>query len=638
MNRKQRRHSAKLGQIASSPLVKNAIAIVPGGSNPLVMGRGHHQAGRLAEAAACYRRVLAAEPDHAEALHLLGIVANQTGQHDLAVELITRAIKQDGQVSTYFSSLGMALSNRGKFDEAVAAYRHVIRLKPNSADAYSNVGAALSALGKLDEAVTAFREAIRINPDLAEAHYNVGNALRGLGKLDEAVAAYRHAVRIKPNIADAYSNLGAALGAQGKFDEAIIACREAIRIKPDLADAHCNLGNALCSQGKLDEALASCDQALTFRPDHASALNNRGTALHGLKRYDEALRSYDRALSLRPNYDNALNNRGATLHALKRYGDALESIDRALALRPDYMTFYNRGNALREFCRFDEALASYDQAIALKSDYADAFTNRALCKLLIGRYIEGWSDYEWRWDATDWPGKRSHYFPNWRGEDLQGRHLLVFSEQGLGDIIQFARYLPLLPRNSCRITFLTGSKMIRLLRPLTSGIEVVSTVGSEQKFDFQCPLMSLPHRFGTDLASIPNSVPYLRAEDDLIARWRERIGVHGFKIGIAWQGNPQLSIDRGRSIPLKEYLALARLPGVRLISLQKHHGLDQLGKLPDGVTIEALGRDFDTGPDAFVDTAAVIENLDLIITSDTSIPHLAGAFGRPTWIASAVRP
>ena len=230
------------------------------------------------------------------------------------------------------------------------------------------------------------------------------------------------------------------------------------------------------------------------------------------------------------------------------------------------------------------------------------------------------------------PSKRPK-FANWHGEDLEGRHLLVFSEQGLGDIIQFARYLPLLARNRCQITFLTGAKLIRLLRPLTSGIEVISTLGTERKFDFQCALMSLPHRFGTDLASIPNSVPYLRAEDALIARWRERIGAHGFKIGIAWQGNPQAPIDRGRSIPLTEYFALARLPGVRLISLQKQHGLDQLGELPDDVTIETLGEDFDNGPDAFVDTAAVMENLDLIITSDTSIAHLAGALGRSTWIA-----
>ena len=356
-------------------------------------------------------------------------------------------------------------------------------------------------------------------------------------------------------------------------------------------------------------------------------------ALHELKRLDEALASYDRALSLRPDHAEALNNRGSALQELKRYDEALASYDRALSLRPDYAeALNNRGNVLQELKRLDEALASYDKAIALKPDYADGFMNRALCRLLVGRYIEGWNDYEWRWDATDWPSKRPN-FANWHGEDLEGRRLLVFSEQGLGDTIQFARYLPLLARNRCQITFVTIAKLTRLLRPLTSGIEVISTLGAERKFDFQCALMSLPHRFGTDLASIPNSVPYLRAEDALIARWRERIGAHGFKIGIAWQGNPQAPIDRGRSIPLTEYFALARLPGVRLISLQKQHGLDQLSACLPDTTIETLGDDFDNGPDAFIDTAAVMENLDLIITSDTSIPHLAGALGRSTWVA-----
>ena len=418
-----------------------------------------------------------------------------------------------------------------------------------------------------------------------------------------------------------------------RYDEALASYDRALSLLPDYAEALNNCGITLHALKRYDEALASFDHALSVRPEYAEALNNRGNVLHELKRYDEALASYDHALSLRPDYAVALNNCGITLHALKRYDEALANHDRALSLRPDYAEALNsRGNALLELKRLEEALASYDKAIALKPDHADSLTNRALCRLLVGRYIEGWSDFEWRWDATDWPSKRPE-FANWHGEDLAERRLLVFSEQGLGDTIQFARYLPLLARNRCQITFLTNSKLARLLRPLTSGIKVISTLGTERKFDFQCALLSLPHRLGTDLASIPNSVPYLRAEEALIARWRERIGERGFKIGIAWQGNPQGKVDQGRSIPLAEYFALARVPGIRLISLQKQHGLDQVGELPGDVTIETLGEDFDKGPDAFIDTAAVMENLDLIITSDTSIAHLAGALGRSTWVA-----
>ena len=566
MNRKERRRAGKLGQIPSGPVVKTGTAVVPPDDADLVsVGRQHHQAGRFAEAEACYRRVLAAQPDNADALHLLGIIAHQTGRHDLAVGLVRQAIKQNGQNAAYFCSLGIALKNQGE----------------------------------LDEAVTAYRQAIRIKPDLAEAHSNLGNALRDQGKLDEAFTAYR----------------------------------QAIRIKPELAEAHFSLGNALRDLGRLNEAVASYDRTLSVRPDYADALNNRGATLHDLNRLDEALASYNRALSVQPDHVGTHNNRGNTLRELNRLDEALASYERALLVRPDHAgSLSNRGNALRELNRLDEALASCDKAIALAPHHADCRKNRAMCRLLAGRYIEGWSDYEWRWDATVSPGDRPN-FSNWQGEDLEGRRLLVFSEQGMGDTIQFARYLPLLAQNRCQLTFRTPAKFARLLRPLTGGIEVISRLAAEWKCDFQCALMTLPHRLGTDLASIPNSVPYLRAEDALIARWRERIGEHGFKVGIAWRGNPQGRIDQGRSIPLTEFVALARLPGVRLISLQKQHGLDQLGELPDDVTIETLGENFDNGPDAFIDTAAAMSGLDLVISCDTSIAHLAGALGRPTWIA-----
>jgi hypothetical protein len=254
--------------------------------------------------------------------------------------------------------------------------------------------------------------------------------------------------------------------------------------------------------------------------------------------------------------------------------------------------------------------------------------------LLLGRFKEGWQDYEWRWEARDFPSKRPDLnVPNWQGENLLGRHLLVYSEQGLGDIIQFARYLPLSLQRGCKITFLTSEKLARLFRHSIPSLHVVDTLQNLQGVDAQVALISLPYFFKTDLSSVPNRVPYLNAEAKLETAWRARIGTNGFKIGIAWQGNPVGAIDAGRSVPLKEFVRLSKIPEVRLISLQKHVGLDQLADLPEGAKIETLGDDFDSGPDAFIDTAAVMNSLDLIITCDTSIAHLAGALGRPTWLA-----
>jgi tetratricopeptide (TPR) repeat protein len=737
MNRKQRRRAAKVGQKPNRPVVKQTKVVLVDGAELLASGREHHQAGRLAEAEACYRRVPAGQPGHADALHLLGIIAQQRGRHDLAIEWINQAIKHNEHSAAYLCSLGISLNQLGKFDEAIIAYRQAIRIKPDFANAYSNLAGVLRSQGKIDEAITAYHHVIKIKPDLAEAFANLGNALSDQGDFDGAVAAYRRAVRLKPSLAEAHFWLANALRTQGKLDEALASYDRALNLRPDNAEvlnargailqqlkrfdealasydralafrsdyvealnnrgvtlqelkrfdealasydraltlrpdhAHTlyNRGVTLCELKRYDEALASYDRALTLRPDHADTLNNRGITLQRLKRYDEALVSYDHTLAFEPRHMGALNNRGITLQRLKRYDEALVSYDRALALEPrhvdaltnrgitlHWLTRYdealvsydralaleprhvdalaNRGTTLQELDRLDDALASYSRALTVRPDYAEAHFARSIALLLTGNHREGWPEFEWRWEAEHIAQKRPTINARpWRGEELEGRRLLVFAEQGLGDVMQFVRYLPLLAQKRCRLTFLCPAKLARLLRPLTDGIEVISAASPEREFDFQCALMSLPHRFGDDLTSIPNSVPYLRAENDLVAHWRGRIGDHGFKIGIAWQGNPDGQVDQGRSIPLREYLALARASGIRLISLQRCHGLDQLAELPEDATIETLGEDFDGGPDAFVDTAAVMSNLDLVITSDTSIAHLAGALGCRVWVA-----
>ena len=396
-----------------------------------------------------------------------------------------------------------------------------------------------------------------------------------------------------------------------------------------------NRAVAAYKERRFADAEQLCRAILAVKQDVFDALHLLAVAQTMLGRWKDALATYDRVLALRPDHAEALFNRAVTLQKLRRFEEALASYERALALRPDYVeALTNRGVAFRELRRLEEALASYEQALTLRPDYVEALNNRGIALLLAGEYKDGWHDFEWRLLLKDFPSRRPDInAPFWQGEELDGRRLLVFAEQGLGDIIQFARYLPLVAQRRCQLTFLTEAKLIRLLRPLTSGIKVISTLRTDQEFDYQCALMSIPHRLGTDLESIPNIVPYLRAEDALIARWRERIGERGFKIGIAWQGNPQGTIDRGRSIPLTEYFALAQLPRVRLISLQQHDGLNQLAAVPEEVTIETLGEDFDNGLDAFIDTAAVMSNLDLVITSDTSIAHLAGALGHRVWLA-----
>ena len=351
MNRKQRRRASKLGQIPGNPAANTGTVVVPPGhANLLGVGLKHHQAGRLAEAEAYYRRVLAAQPDHADALHLLGIVANQARRHDLAVQLISQAIKQNGERPDYFCSLGIALKNQGKLDEAVAAYR----------------------------------QAIRINPDLPEAHCNLGNALHDQDKLTESLASYDRALAVRPDYAEALYSRGVILQKLKRFEEALASYDRALTVRPDYAGALSNRGVILQKLKRFDEALASYDRALTVRPDYAEALSNRGNTLHELKRFEEALASYDRALAVRPDYAEALSNRGNTLHELKRFEEALASCDRALAVRPNFAeALYNRSVILQKLKRFEEALASYDRLLAAKADHPHAFSGVAHCVMRL---------------------------------------------------------------------------------------------------------------------------------------------------------------------------------------------------------------------------------------------------------------
>jgi tetratricopeptide (TPR) repeat protein len=566
----------------------------------LKRGLEFHKTGRLTDAEAIYRQILSTTPSHFEALYLLGILAYQRGNYVDAVRQIDRALEVNPEIASAHRDRGVTLHLLKRFDEALASHDRAIALKPDYAIAFINRGLALQELNRLDEALASYDQAIVLQPGFGEAFSNKGDALYQLKRFDEARASYDQAIAFRPGFAELFNNKGDALYELKRFDEAV----------------------------------ASYDQAIALKPGLAEAFSNKGDALYQLKRFDEALTSYDQAIALKPGLAKALNNKGNILNELERFDEGLVYFDRAIALKPDFAeAFNNRGNALKELRRIDEALASYDHAISFRPGFAQAFNNRALCKLLIGRYIEGWSDYEWRFEVSTSISRP--IFPNWQGEDLAGRRVLVFAEQGLGDVIQFARYLPLLERNRCQLTFLAPAKLTRLtrlLRSLRSEIKVISALSPEHMFDYQCALMSLPHRLGTNVASIPNSVPYLHAEDDLIVRWKERLKKHGFKIGIAWQGNPLALADRGRSISLNEYVPLARIPGVRLISLQTGYGLDQLAQLPKDVTIEILGQDFDDGPDAFIDTAAVISSLDLVITADTAIAHLAGALGCRTWV------
>ena len=493
--------------------------------------------------------------------------------------------------------LGLSSVQIGMLEEAIDAFKKCILLKPDYIDTYINIGVAFKNQGKLDEAIEAYKKCILLKPDYAEAYSNMGNALKEQGRLDEAIKAYKKCISLKPDYAEAYSHMGAALNVQGKLDEAIETLKKAILLKPDYIDAYINIGVAFKYKNKFEEAIKAYYKCLTLKPDNAEVYSNMGTVFKEQGKLEEALNVYNKAISINPNYATA---------------------------------YSNMGNVLKQQGKLEEALSVYDKAISINPDYAKAYYNSSFIHNLKGNLQEGLKLYEWRLKNKDVNVRSPRKRLIWDGDrSLLGKNFLVYEEQGLGDVIQFCRYLPLLKQKGADVTFIVKQKMHALLKTLDAEIILVESVSDNNNIDFETALMSLPFLFNTNLETIPSRIPYLFADNDKVMSWSKYLKKPTFKIGICWQGSKN-KIDFGRSFPLSLFKGISELPNVELISLHKGEGEDQIKDINFDLT--TLRDNFDTGEDAFVDTAAVMVNCDLIITSDTATAHLAGALGCRTWV------
>lgn len=431
------------------------------------------------------------------------------------------------------------------------------------------------------------------------AAFNEGLSAYQSGQLDAAVSGFQRALALNPTHALTCNNLGGVLNAQGKFEEAVALYQRSIELEPTLALPHNNMGVSLRSLHRYDEAVESITHAIKLRQDNPEAFNNLALTLVDLGRFSEAVIGYDVALSLKPNYAEALSNYGAVLREMGRPEDAISYFRRALALVPNL---------------------------------AMAHKNLGLTLLQIGDFAEGWRGYDWRWVADKIP-PRAYPKPLWQGEPLAGKTLLLYAEQGLGDAIQFSRFVPILAAQGARVILEVHPQLVALMRTLPGVADVVPLFKAPEAFDQFMALMSVPRVLGMTPQTIPSPIPYLSADPARVAMWRDRIGTHGVKIGIVWQGNVESPSLARRSASLASFAPLSKIDGVRLISLQKPPKNGAIDPNLASLGVETLGPDFDAGPDAFLDTAAVMQNLDLVVTIDTSVAHLAGALGRPVWIA-----
>jgi tetratricopeptide (TPR) repeat protein len=591
-----------------------------------------HRKGNLAAAESLYLQLLAARSDHFDALHLLGILRYQQGRLNEALALIGAALQRNPGFAPALLNQGLVLDALKRRAEALASYDKALAIQPDYVEALYNRGVVLGGMNRLAEALASFDAILAIMPEHIQALNNRGVALRGLKRLDEALASFDRVLAIKPDHVDALANRAGTLRNLERHREALASYDAVLRIQPRHADALYHRGLVLLALQRPAEALASYDQALALRPNHAEALNNRANTLHVLNRAVEALAGYDQALAIRPDYAEALYNRGVVLQELRRPAEALASLDRTLAVKPDHVdALNNRGIVLRDLQRHAEALASYDRALAIEPDNAETHVNRSCLQLLLGDLDRGWEEFEWRWRVRETaPWRRDFAEPLWLGEaPLAGRTILLHAEQGFGDAVQFVRYATLVAASGAEVVLEVPPPLTALLARIEGVSRVIGRGEQLPAFDCHCPLLSLPLAFKTALATIPGRVPYLFASEDRSIRWRQRLPPSGKRrVGIAWAGNPMFKGDQTRSPGLARLCPLLSVAGVEFLSLQKDLRTGDRELLASHPLVTHLG---DTVED-FGDTAALMAGVDLVITSDTSVAHLAGALGRPVWV------
>ncbi len=464
--------------------------------------------------------------------------------------------------------LGMAALKTGRYELAIRMIRRAIAINGKQPFYHANLGSAQLAQGKVEEAVACFERALELSPDHIEAAFNLGNTFTVQKKHNEAAACFKRVLAVKPDYADAWCNLGNVLKTQGKLDEAVDSYRHAVDLLPDLADLWCNLGDALHQQTKVDEAVACFQRTLTLKPDHAKACNCLGNA------------------------------------------------------------FFDQG-------KLEDSFAHCKRAVELKPDFYDAQMNVSLLQLQQGDYRTGWRNYEVRWKVYT---ARRFAQPLWQGaaaldradgqeERIQGRRILLHAEQGLGDSLQFLRYVPLVHAAGGTVILDIPPQLRRLAAQLPGVATLVNTGDPLPPFDCHCPLMSLPQAFATTLETIPARAPYLTVpEDALKAASALQWPAKGLRVGLVWAGTPSHPKDWARSIPLPLLEPLFGIEGAHMFSLQLGPAAAQLAAAKPHIT------DLAPAIHDMADTAALMANMDLIISVDTSPVHLAGALGKPTWL------
>ena len=524
---------------------------------------------------------------------------------------------------------------QGQFEQALTCYDQALAVAPSFAAAWCNRGVALHEMGRLLEALKSHHQALSLNARDATSWLNCGNTLRAMGQTQDAVNCFDQALRISPGDAHTLYARGTALVELQRPEEALSDLEAATLQLTDWPDAHMSYGSALMELHRYHDALAAFAQAQQLAPCSAQGFFNCGCALNALRRPQEALACFERAGFLGDQRAELHLNQGFALTELDRWPEAVQAFRAAIQREPTSAAAWsNLGLALDRTKAFEEARSCHQQAMVLDPGYAPGRYNASFFQLRMGEYLQGFELYEARWQTRDFERRqRQVHLPLWRGEPLQpGQGLLVFAEQGFGDTIQFSRFLGKLVDRGVSVTLQVPARLVAMFDGQWTGVPVLPDgAPPPEHMVARCPLMSLPHILGTTLDDIPRAEGYLRAKHNLALEWHQRV-THavgeqsGLRVGLMWRGG-EATRYRNRSLT---WAALNDLLMSRcsFVSLQKELVPDEAPLVMNEPRIRHFGEE----QHSFADAAALIQTCDLVITVDTSVAHLSGALGRPTWV------
>jgi tetratricopeptide (TPR) repeat protein len=605
-------------------------------------------AGRLEDAERHYRRALDIEPAlEAASIELCALLAQQRRLADALQVAEGGLAHHPGSTQLHFY-MGNLRYELGQVEAAIVSFRIALSADPASAALLNNFGQALIKLNdpaRAGETLAVHEQLVQLVPGSADAHNHLGLARQRSGDHAGACADFERALALAPGMAQAHVNLGTALFTLGQTGQAIAQYRLALASTPAFADAHFQLGSALQHMQRTAEAEESYRAALSSKPDHVQALNNLAVMLQGREQFAESIALLDKAMHIDAKIASvhhnmavsieALGRRAAVAEKLTRFEQAIAHYEQAIALDPRHVESLLGIAAIKiDLMQLEELLPLYERIFSVAPTLPKARCNHGVALLTLGRFAEGWRDFEYRWELSPKMVRLESAQPHWQaGIDPAGKTLLLYAEQGLGDTLQFVRYAKLLAQRGATVWIKVPPSLTLLLASCPGVSRVFAPDEEIPPFDYLCPMLSVPGIVGTDLDNIPGDTPYLKPAPERVAHWRDKLGEHKhFRVGLVWAGEPRRDqpevalIDRMRSLHFDQLRPLLDVPGVEFHSVQV--GQAAAAQLTDAPqVIDHTGDLFD-----FQETAALAEQLDLAICADTSTAHLVGAIGKPVWL------